>query len=80
LNLFTSSPNEQKAKETVNSANKRLNFDVNLLNSGPNTTLPKQCEHCELFGHVLKRHRDFLQNHKRLQIHKIFIKLFIISK
>jgi len=46
LTLITSSPNKRKKEEINNSSNKRLNFDVTLLNCEPNNTetiLTKKC-------------------------------------
>ncbi len=63
LTLITSSPNKRKKEEINNSSNKRLNFDVTLLNCEPNNTekiLAKKCAYCKIEGHQLKRHKDCL--------------------
>jgi len=73
LDLLKSSPNKRKKDDTNKASNKRLNFDVTHLNSGPNIieaskinkANQKQCTHCLLFGHQQIRHHACLKNPSR---------------
>ena len=79
LTLLRSSPSKRKIEQNINNPNKRLNCEVTVLNSGPNTESNIRCSHCNLYGHQLIRHKDCLKNPKRMTADNNLILILIFK-